>query len=618
MPVAERGGRATRGIREPTRPKSVRGRRGACQHMYTRNQKLVTHKFREFLLSALLMSSAVSLATVVDSMIVGRFLGSVALSAVGLTAPIIYGLNLLHLLFSVGGLAAASIVKGRRDYQAADQLFTVSLVSGFLGITLYTVLVLLMAAPLSAALARGNPLVQGQVLAYLRPLVLTGPLLSFSFGLAQFHRVDGNPKASAVVALTANAVNLVLDYVLIRFLNMGIAGAGLSTTLGYLVGAVLVLPYLFSKKRTFHFVWPGKKLLSRLGHIIRVGLPKGLNQGTSLLRSMVLNSLVMGSLGSPGMAAMAVCINVLAITAIFVSSSSDAMLPIVGTLYGEGDKLGIRGAAKSASRVILLASSLMTVFFLAWPQGVVGWFGIVAPLDLAVAVPALRFFALSLPFYSINILLQNFYASTGREKIASFMAALEGFGFVVFFALILVRIDMQLFWLSYLLSELASLAFAYLAGCLLRRKEELSGLLLLGEEEAGALWEVTIPAEVEAAVGVSDQVMTFGRQSGLPASLSNRMGLAMEEMAVNTAIHGKAKNKDTLMDIRVRLTDRQVIMTLRDNGIPFDPSMVPKQEESSLAYGGIELARRMASKFEYSQQLGFNLTFLVFDRPSAD
>ena len=586
--------------------------------MYARNQLLVTHKFREFLLSALLMSSAVSLATVVDSIIVGRLLGSVALSAVGLAAPVIYGLNLLHLLFSVGGLATASIVKGRRDHKTADQLFTVSLLSGFVCITLYALVILLLAEPLSFTLSRGNALVQPQVLAYLRPLVLAGLPLTFSFGLAQFHRIDGNPKASAVVALAANAVNLVLDYVLIRFAHMGIAGAGLSTTLGYLAGAGLVLPYLFSKKRSFHFAWPGKKLWSRLGHIIRVGLPKGLNQGTSLLRSLVLNSLVMATLGPPGMAAMAVCINALAITAIFITSSSDAMLPIVGTLYGEGDALGMRATAKTASRVILSASSLMAAFFLAWPRLVGGWFGIVTPQDLAVMVPALRLFALSLPFYAINTLLQNFYATTGHEKIASYMAALDGFGFVVLFAFILVRVDLQLFWLCYLCSELATLTFALLMGRQLRRREPLTGLLLLREEEAGALWEVTIPAEVEAAVGVSEEVIAFGHQNGLPPALSNRIGVAIEEMAVNTAIHGKTKNKNTRLDIRVRLTDDQVIISLRDNGIPFDPCLAPRQEESSLAYGGIEIARRIANKFEYSPHLGFNATVLIFDRPPSD
>ncbi|MEA4898236.1 MAG: MATE family efflux transporter [Eubacteriales bacterium] len=582
--------------------------------MYERNPLLITKKFREYLLSAILMSSAVSLATVVDSMIVGTLLGSVALSAVGLTAPVIFGINLLHLLFCVGGLTGASIFKGRRDAMGANHLFTVSLAGGISCITLYAAAVWALAEPLSAALAQGNAEVQAQVLAYVRPIVLAGPPLAFSFGLAQFHRADGNPKAAAVVALTANLVNLVLDYVLIRYAGMGIAGAGLSTALGYVAGVGLVMPYVFSKKRTFRFVWPGRELCKRLSYVLRVGLPKGLNQGTSLLRSMVLNAIIMATLRSPGMAAMTVCLNALAIASIFIGSASDTLLPIVGTLYGEGDAVGIRGAVKAAGRAMLIASVLIVMFFLGWPQTIGGWFGITSNQDLHVMIPALRMFALSLPFYAINNLLQNFYATTGREKLASVIAVLDGFVFVVLFALALTQIDGRLFWLCYLLSEIATLGAVLWAGLRVRREENVRGMLLLGEEEPGALWEVTIPAEVEAATGVSEQIIAFGIRHGLTPVLANRMGVAVEEMAVNTAKHGRGKNKGTTLDIRVRLTPSQLVVSLRDDGIPFDPTVYPEKDGTSFAVSGIEVVRRMATKSEYTHQLGFNTTVFAFDR----
>ena len=196
------------------------------------------------------------------------------------------------------------------------------------------------------------------------------------------------------------------------------------------------------------------------------------------------------------------------------------------------------------------------------------------------------------------------------------MAAMDGFGFVVPFAFILASIDIRFFWFCYLFAELATLISVLVVGRFMGRKKPVSGILLLGKEEAGALWEVSIPAEVQAAVGVSEEVMTFGQQNGLSPGLSNRIGLALEEMAVNTAIHGKAKNKNTMLDIRVRLTDKQVIVSFRDNGIPFDPTMVSRQEKTELAFSGIEVAHRIASKFEYSYQLGFNSSVLVFDRHS--
>lgn len=582
--------------------------------MYERSPLLVTRKYREYLLSAILMSSAVSLATVVDSMLVGILLGSTALSAVGLTAPVIYGINLLYLLFCVGGLTSASISKGRRDQKSADVFFTVSLAGSAACTILFAGVIWAVLEPLSMSLSRGNTEVQELIKNYMRMIVLAGPPITIAFGLAQFNRADGKPKAAAVVALTANAANLVLDYVLIRFAGMGIAGAGLSTALGYVIGVGLVLPYLFSKKRTFRFVWPGRCLWARLVHILRIGLPKGLNQGTSLLRSMVLNTMIMASLGSPGMAAMAVCINALAIATIFIGSASDTMLPIIGTLYGEGDAVGMRGAAKTAGRVMLIASIFIVLFFLGFPQVVGGWFGITSTQDLAVMIPALRMFALSLPFFAMNNLLQNFYATTGREKMASVMAILDGFIFIVLFALALTRVDARLFWLCYLLSEFATLGTALLMGRHVRRKEPVHGVLLLHEDEPGALWEVTIPAEIKAATGVSEQMIEFGIRQGLPPVIANRMGLAVEEMAVNTAVHGAEKNRGTSMDIRVRMTPLQMIISLRDNGIPFNPTVYAEKEEEPFAVGGIAVARRMAAKTEYTHQLGFNTTVLVFNR----
>ncbi len=586
--------------------------------MYERSPLLVTRKYKEYLLSAILMSSAVSLATVVDSMLVGILLGSTALSAVGLTAPVIYGINLLFLLFCVGGLTSASIAKGRRDQKSADVFFTVSLIGSVVCTMIYAVVIWIVLDPLSASLSQGNAQVKMLIKNYMRMIVLAGPLITIAFGLAQFNRADGKPKAAAVVALTSNAVNLVLDYVLIRYAGMGIAGAGLSTALGYVVGVGLVMPYLLSNKRTFHFTWPGRDFWARLVRVLRIGLPKGLNQGTSLLRSMVLNAIIMASLGSPGMAAMAVCINALAIATIFIGSASDTMLPIIGTLYGEGDAVGIRGAVKTASRVMLIASTLIVLFFLSFPKVAGGWFGITSAQDLAVMIPALRMFALSLPFFAMNNLLQNFYATTGREKLASAMALLDGFIFVVLFALALTHIDGRLFWLCYLLSEIATLGAALLMGRRVRRKEPVHGMLLLHEDEPGELWEVTIPADVEAATGVSKQIIEFGVRQGLSPVLANRMGLAVEEMAVNTAVHGADKNKGTSMDIRVRMTPLQLVISLRDNGIPFNPTVYEENGEEPFAIGGIAVARRIAAKTEYTHQLGFNTTVLVFNRePSA-
>ncbi|HHU13083.1 MAG TPA: ATP-binding protein, partial [Clostridiaceae bacterium] len=82
----------------------------------------------------------------------------------------------------------------------------------------------------------------------------------------------------------------------------------------------------------------------------------------------------------------------------------------------------------------------------------------------------------------------------------------------------------------------------------------------------------------------------------------------------NTAVHGKAKNKKTSLDIRMRVSPSTITVSLRDNGVPFNPAVYTDPNPGSVNAGGIALVHKMASKVEYVYQLGFNSTFLVFSR----
>lgn len=583
--------------------------------MFERSGELLQRKFREYLIPTVMTSMAVSLASVVNSAVVGNLLGDEALAAVGLSGPVVYCLNMIYMLFAVGGVTCASIAKGRRNDADANHIFTLSIGAGVAAMALFLVLMLAAMGPVTAALAGGSAELQALTASYLTPLLFVGPTMMFSNGMALFMRSDGSPKMSAAVALIANVVNLIAAYVLIRFFHTGIYGAGLATALGYTVGIFAVFPYLFSKRRNFRFSVPPKSQWRRLLDIFRIGLPKALTQGTAFLRSVCLNAIVLSALGSLGMTAMTVCINALMIANIFIGGISDTLLPIVATLFGERDYFGIRTSLKSAMRILVAACIAVMAFFLIAPETVGGWFGIAAPEGLAVLVPALRMYALSLPFYGLNQMLQNFYATTGREKLASVMAAADGFVFVVAFALVLVQFNGGLIWLAYLLAELATLGFVALIGRQIRRREQVDGLLMLRRQEhPGVEWDSTIPATVEAAAGLSQQVIGFCKENAVQEKWANRMGLAVEEMAANTALYGHRGNRRGVIDILLRIADDKLILRLRDDGIPFDPVRYRTGEEKEFAIGGIEVVKRIAEDISYANQLGFNTTVITVGR----
>ena len=582
--------------------------------MFERNGMLMKAKFREYLIPTILTNVAISLATVVDSIIVGNLLGETALSAIGLSAPVIYSLNALFVLFAIGGATRASIAKGKRETQIADRVFTLTFAFGLLTMFILLTALLLFLRPITASLARGDAILGQLTLEYLRPLVFVGPAMMLIMGIAQFVRLDGNPAISAWIAIIANVVNLVLDYVFIKYLGMGIAGAGLSTVLGYVTGIFVLLPWFFSKNRTFRFTRIIKSSLALLWNIVGIGLPEALTQVLSFLSSFIINLLVMGSVGSLGMAAMTVCINALMLTSMFISGTNETLLPIVGTLYGEKDSSGIRFTVRTAFMFMIISSTAIMALFLITPGFIGRLFGITSPEGLFVVEPALRMYALCLPLFGINAMLQSFFQTTERVKLASIIVFLNGFAFVVIFALALAKWNGNFIWLAFLLAQMATFIFILGIETGIRRKESVKGILLLQkEEENSPFLDLSIPATVEAAVALSEKVTAFCRESGAGGAGSTRMGIAVEEMAVNTARYGHKKKKG-MIDVLLRVMEKELVLRIRDDGLPFNPVEYRADEKEDFAIGGIEVVRRLAKDIGYARQLGFNVSLITVPR----
>lgn len=582
--------------------------------MYERTGKLIREKFREYLLPTIMTSMAVSMASVVDGAIVGNLLGDMALAAVGLSGPIIFCINLIYMLFGVGGLTCASVARGRRRMDQANQIFTLTMAGGMTVMLLFSIVMQFILPPLSLSLSGNDAALAAMLESYLRPLVFTGPALMFSSGMALFIRTDGQPRSSATVVIIANAVNLVFDYALIRFFNTGIWGAGFSTTLGYVAGAAIVLPYLRSKKRSFRFVRLGRQSLSMLGNILSTGLPKGLIQVANILRSLALNSIIIGFLGSIGMSVMTVCINVQMISNIFVGGVSDALLPIVGTLFGERDSYGIRQTMKSALAVLAASCAALVAFLLLAPQLMGAAFGIQSAEGVTAVKPALRLFALYLPFDAAIQLLQNFYTTTGRKRMASAMVIMNGLIFVLPFAFLLAHAAPDLFWLCYACSGAATLLATAAVCTRIQKKEQVCRVLLLKESHDEVRYDVTIKATAQQAAGLSEHIISWCTEHGLDSRMANRVGIAIEEMAVSTAHYAHHDSDKGVIDVALRLTEDTLEMRLRDNGEIFNPAEYAADENDGCITDGVRLIRQLADSFDYARQLGFNTTVISFSR----
>ncbi|MDR0951798.1 MAG: ATP-binding protein [Oscillospiraceae bacterium] len=579
--------------------------------MIDRTNTLINKKFRAFLIPTIVSTAALAVASVIDNILVGNLLGEAELAAIGLSSPFIFALNTIALLFMVGGLISASAAKGQMNERKANLLFTLSIYGGAFVLLIFGVAIYSFAEPIARLLALGKESLVPFVVNYLRMSAFSGPFVLFTLALSQYMRAEGQVRASAVIPIVANAADLVMGYVFMAHMDMGISGAGLSTTLSYVVGVLLTIPYLASKKRAFRFILPKLRELAYYLSIFEAGMSRSLGALTVMLRNIILNAIILSALGVNGMTAMTVITSVMNLVKIIISGTSDTLAPIISTLNGERDFFGVRESAKAAFKFVITACVIVSVFLIAFPQLIGAAFGVRDAQVLAVLNPAIRLYTLSFTFFGIVNIMQTFYAATGRAKLSSFIPIADDFVFISVFVFALSLINADLLWLGFLFAELLTIATVLIIGARVRRRSDAEGVLLLKPGNPDErVWDTTIPADVDSAVNLSEQVIGFCTSNGTPSELAVRVGIAVEEVAVNIAKYG-GNNRSNAIDILVRLDGEKLTLRIRDDGQIFSPLEVdtPQNEPATT---GIAVLRAIAGNIEYSRQLGFNTTVVTF------
>jgi Na+-driven multidrug efflux pump/anti-sigma regulatory factor (Ser/Thr protein kinase) len=580
--------------------------------MYERNYKLVSAKFKEFFLPTLLMSMAMNISTFMDTLIVGNTLGSANISAMALIAPIITFINLIYWMVGLGGSLLAAVAKAERDEEKSNMYFTVSLIFLIaIGVS-FSIISLLFLDNLVAALT-SNPQLAFLVKRFLGVYLLGSPLLFILMGIAYFIRADGKPRLSFYALLIANVVNLILDLFYILVLGMDIQGAALATISGYAVGTIFIMQYFFSKERTMHLLSLTKCKLYALYDIIKIGFPPASLQLFLTLKLFLINILISMVIGKPGLTAFAVFYNSLFIVYMFLIGTSQAMSPIVSIYFQEKDYFGVKYTINTSFKIVLLSGVVFTLLFMAFPGALLNLFGVTDPADMMVGINAIRILSLSIIGTAITFLML-FYTQAIQQKELSFIISItQGLLIPVTSAYILAPfIGVDGIWISFLIAEVGTIIMIYLATKIIsnRSQGKYSGFFLLGNHDDAPVMDVTIGNSVEEVVGLSEKLVNFATENGVDEKIALRIGMTMEEMAINTINYNQ--NNIEYMDIISRIGDNEITIAFKDSGVEFNPANYLPEEKDS--FENIAVLQKMADDISYARVIGLNSTVISIKR----
>lgn len=271
----------------------------------------------------------------IDSMIVGNFVGSSALAAVGSSTALI---NLL-ISFAQGIAVGSGIIVAQSLGSNARKDVRVSIhTSMALALVLGLVISIMgyVFAPWLLEKMQTPSEVMPESIEYLRVFSL-GLIFNVIYNMeAGILNAVGNSKRSLLYLSIASFTNVVLDFIFIKYLGMGVRGAAIATNISQFISALLALLFLLRVPEIYKVSLKKIKIHKDMAlRIIKVGIPTAI-QGTVISLSNVIMQSSVNVFGAMPMAGFGAFIKIDGFNILPVLSLSLAITTFAGQNYGAG------------------------------------------------------------------------------------------------------------------------------------------------------------------------------------------------------------------------------------------------------------------------------------------
>lgn len=581
----------------------------------TANAKMVTKLLFRLLPVQILLAAVGAVNGIVSSFFASNFVGTDAMSAVGLYSP----LNML--VTSVGAiLVGGSVIlcgkyMGQNRQDRMHNVFSLNLVLTFLIAAVFTLLFLIMGlfgltgffTKDEAVRPLFNRYLMGQSVGIL-PLMLGS---SFS----AFLSLENKGKRSLIASIIYIAVNILLNFIFVKQLRMEAFGLALASALGMWVFMLVQAQFYVSGKS--HLRFSAKKLdWKESREIFHIGLPGALSNIYQTARGLIVNGLLGSFVGSAGISAFAASNNLLGIVWAIPVGMLAVSRMMISVSVGEEDRRTLADIMRVmfgrfiplmcavCAAIILTAVPLTRIFFRDPSEPV-----------YMMTVWGLRILPLCMPLSIIYMHFNCYGEASGRHGLVHLLSALDGVVCVAGFTALLIRpIGMNSAYIANVLNgavtTLVIVCYAWLKN---KRFPGNMEQLMVIPESFGAAESERMDMSVgsmEEVVRIAEQVQKFCLERGVDERRAYLAGLSMEEMAGNIVDHGFTKdNKRHSVDVRVVHKGDDVILRIKDDCVPFDPG-----ERQQLAEGeditkniGIRMVFKIASEVKYQNILGMNV-----------
>ena len=301
-----------------------------------------------------------SVNILIDTIFVGQWIGSLAIAAVSVVLPITFLISSLGMALGIGGSSIISRALGAENREKALQTFGNQILLT-LGLAILAVLVGLLYSEEVLLLFGANGEIMQPAVDFFIPVLYGVPFLALCMMGNTVIRAEGKPKFAMIAMIIPAFGNIILDVIFIKFLNLGMFGAALATSLSYFMCFVFIFWFFIFKSelrlQMHHYILQ----IKIISEITSLGFVTFARQGVVAILSIILNHTLYIHGGGISVAIYGIISRMLMFALFPILGVTQGFLPVAGYNYGAKNYVRVN---ETISKSIKWAAGLATVIFI--------------------------------------------------------------------------------------------------------------------------------------------------------------------------------------------------------------------------------------------------------------
>ncbi|AWI24996.1 MATE family efflux transporter [Flavobacterium pallidum] len=391
----------------------------------------------------------------IDTIFVGRWLGSLAIAALTVVTPIAFLISSLGLAIGVGGTSVISRAFGADDEKTARRAFAHQIMLTLLLSTALVACGLIFSEDMLRLFgAKGNILEPAKIFLY--PILLAAPLQAFLTMGNSVMRAEDKAGRAMTTMIIASIANILLDIIFIKLLNWEIFGAALATAISFAMAFIYML-WCFIAEGKLRLRWtdfaPKWKMI---GEITSLSGSTFARQGIISILSVLLNHTLFEHGGDHAVTVYGIVSKMLMFALFPVNGIVEGFLPIAGYNYGAKKFSRVKDAIAVSIKYACGVALIIYTGILIFASPIVSLFTTDNTV-IADAPNALRWIFAASPVIAVQLIGAAYFQAAGKA-LKALLLTLSKQGFFLIPLILILPEFFGIFgvWFSFPIADVLS------------------------------------------------------------------------------------------------------------------------------------------------------------------